>query len=121
MRPSALRLAAVAAALAVVVVFAVARGSPEPPYVVTAIDYHFHDAHPTFPIGPGRALVVKNAGRNLHNVTIPAIDFAGDVAPGEELVIEDLASRFDAPGRYTLVCVYHQDRGMNGVLVIARS
>ena len=20
------------------------------PYVVTAIDYHFHDAHPTFPI-----------------------------------------------------------------------
>lgn len=119
MRSPTFRLAAVGAALAVVVVFAVARGSSEPPYVVTAIDYHFHDAHPTFPIGPGRDLVVKNAGRNLHNVTIPAIGFSGEVAPGEELVIEDLASRFEGPGRYTLICVYHQDRGMNGALVIA--
>jgi len=112
------RLVALAVALGAVLVFALARGSPVPPYVVTAIDYHFHDAHPTFPIGPGRDLVVKNAGRNLHNVTIPALGFSADVRPGREIVIEDIASRFGAAGRYRLVCVIHQDRGMNGELVI---
>jgi len=34
-------------------------------------------------------------------------------------VISDIAARFGSPGRYTLVCVIHQDRGMNGTLVIA--
>ena len=119
MRSSTLRVAIAVAALTVVLFFALTRGSVQPPYVVTAIDYHFHDAHPSFPIGPGRDLVVRNAGRNVHNVTIPAIGYSEDVAPGEELVIGDIASRFDGPGRYTFVCRYHQDRGMSGVLVIA--
>lgn len=112
------RLVAAAAAVAVVVAFAVTGGPAEPPYVVTAIDYHFHDAHPTAPIASGRDLVVKNAGRNLHNVTIPAIGYSEDVRPGEQVVIDDLASRFERRGRYTLVCLIHQDRGMNGTLVI---
>jgi hypothetical protein len=88
------------------------------PYVVTAIDNHFHDAHPTFPIGEGRDLVVSNRGRNLHNVTIDALGVSRDVRPGERLTIEDIAGRLD-PGRYALVCRYHDDLGMTGTIVIA--
>jgi plastocyanin len=111
----------VAFALAVAaLVAAVALGRDEPkPYVITAIDYHFHDAHPTFPIAPGRDLVVKNDSPNVHNVTIAAIDYSHDVQPGGELVIPDVASLFDGPGRYSMYCAYHEDRGMTGLLVIA--
>jgi plastocyanin len=118
-RSRALPVAALVAALSALVLGAVVRGEVPDPYVITAIDYHFHDAHPTFPIGPGRDVIVKNAGRNLHNVSIPALGYSEDVAPGGELVISDIADRFGSPGRYTLVCVIHQDRGMNGTLVIA--
>jgi len=116
-RSTAARL--IAAALAVVVVFLAAtllRQQPSP-YVITAIDYHFHDAHPTLPIGPGRDLVVMNAGRNPHNVTIPALDIAADVAPGEVFMVEDIAGRLE-PGSYELLCRFHEDRGMTGVIVI---
>ena len=119
MRSRSVRAAAFLAAVGGLVV-AVALGGEQPaPYVVTAIDYHFHDAHPTFPIGPGRDLIVANEGRNVHNVTIPALDYSHDVAPGERLVIADVAATFDGAGRYTMFCVYHQDRGMSGVIVIA--
>ena len=94
-------------------------GEEQSPYVVTAIDYHFHDAHPTFPIGPGRDLMIKNAGRNRHNVTIPALDYSMDVDPEGQLVIEDVASRFGQAGRYRFVCLIHEDRGMSGTIVIA--
>ena len=60
MESSAGRLAAVLAAVVALVLSAALMGSEPRPYVVTAIDYHFHDAHPTFPIGPDRDLVVKN-------------------------------------------------------------
>jgi len=115
------RLVVLVAALASLVLALVLGGEEPRPYVITAIDYHFHDAHPTFPIGPGRDLVVKNAGRNVHNVTIPALDYSEDLAPGDQIVIADVAARFGASGRYTLVCLIHQDRGMNGTLVIAGS
>jgi plastocyanin len=118
-RWSAVRLVALATAVTALVLALVFGGEEPRPYVITAIDYHFHDAHPTFPIAPGRDLVVKNAGRNLHNVSIPALDYSEDVRPGEQIVIPDVASQFASSGRYTLVCVYHQDRGMNGTLVIA--
>ena len=119
MRSRAVRLVALVAALSALVLAVVFGGEEPRPYVITAIDYHFHDAHPTFPIGPGRDLVVKNAGRNLHNVSIPALGYSQDVEPGEQLVIPDIAYQLESAGRYTLVCVYHQDRGMNGTLVIA--
>ena len=35
------------------------------------------------------------------------------------LVRAGVPARALGPGRYTLVCVIHQDRGMNGTLVIA--
>ena len=87
MRSSSARLLALAAAVATLVLVAALSGSEPRPYVVTAIDYHFHDAHPTLPIGPGRDLIVRNQGRNLHNVTIPALGFSRDVRPGGEVVI----------------------------------
>jgi plastocyanin len=117
-RSPAARLIAVALAVVVVVLAATLLRQQPRPYVITAIDYHFHDAHPTLPIHPGRDLVVKNAGRNLHNVTIPALDIAADVAPGDELNVEDIAGRLE-PGSYEILCRFHEDRGMTGLIVIA--
>jgi plastocyanin len=117
-RLQARRSVALAVALGSLALALVLGGERQGPYVITAIDYHFHDAHPTFPIGPGRDLVVKNAGRNVHNVTIAALDYSEDVRPGGELVIEDVASRLGAPGSYTLFCKYHEDREMTGSIVI---
>jgi hypothetical protein len=123
---AALALAGVAA----VVAFALGSGAdqlerpsadPGGPYVVSAIDYHFHDAHPTFPIGPDRDLVVKNVGRNLHNVTIPALGYSHDVRPGQELTIADVAERLGAPGRYAFFCRFHRDRGMRGSIIIGNA
>ena len=118
MRSSALRLLALGAAVSGLGLGLLLAGEEEPPYVVTAIDYHFHDAHPTFPIGPGRDLVIKNAGRNRHNVTIPALDYSMDVEPDGQLAIEDVAARFGRAGRYAFVCLIHEDRGMSGAIVI---
>jgi plastocyanin len=118
-RSPALRLLALGAAMSGLALGLLLAGEEEPPYVVTAIDYHFHDAHPTFPIGPGRDLVIKNAGRNRHNVTIAALDYSMDVAPEGQLVIEDVAARFGRAGRYPFVCLIHEDRGMSGTIVIA--
>jgi plastocyanin len=117
-RSTTTRVIALVASVGVVALAVLLLRSDPDPYVVTAIDYHFHDAHPTFPITPGRDLVVKNAGRNRHNVTIPALGFSNDVAPGAQRTIEDIASSL-APGRYELYCALHVDRGMQGVIVIA--
>jgi plastocyanin len=95
------------------------RGGEEDPYVITVMDYEFAGAQPTIPIGAGRDLMIQNAGRNLHNVTIPALDYSEDVRPGERLTIEDVATRFGSSGTYSLVCLIHQERGMTGSIVIA--
>jgi len=116
---SAGRVALLVGALIALVLFAVLMGTPPRPYVVTAIDYHFHDAHPTLPIGRGRDFIVKNAGRNLHNVTIPALGYSRNVEPGDQLEIDDIADKL-APGRYVMFCRIHRDRGMSGVIVIAQ-
>jgi plastocyanin len=114
--------AAISAAisLAVVVAAGVASVGEEGPYVVTAIDYHFHDAHPTFPIAPHRTLIVKNVGRSVHNVTFPDVGYSRDVAPGDQLVIRDIGTLLGGPGEHSLYCAYHIDRGMSGVVVIAK-
>ena len=117
MRSPAARLVLAALALGALVLSAALLREPPEPYVVTAIDYHFHDAHPTSPIAPGRDLVVKNAGRNTHNVTFEALGVNEDIAPGSALTIEDIADRLD-PGRYTFFCHFHIDRGMTGDVVI---
>jgi plastocyanin len=118
MHSSSGRLALLVASTIALVLVAVLMGTTPRPYVVTAIDYHFHDAHPTLPIGPGRDLVVKNQGRNLHNVTIPALAYARNVQPGDQLEFDDVADTL-APGRYVMFCKIHRDRGMSGLIVIA--
>ena len=90
----------------------------ELPYVVTAIDYHFHDAHPSLPISLDRTLIFRNGGRNIHNVTIIGTDFNRDLPVEGELVIEPVSSLLSDPGLYDFVCTYHQDREMSGVLVL---
>ena len=119
MGSSAARLVAVVLALVTVVLAAALLRTEPGPYVVTAIDYHFHDAHPTLPIEPGRALVVKNAGRNVHNVTIPALQISEDVRPGDRITIPSIGDELP-PGRYPLICNIH-DRsfGMTGTIVIS--
>jgi plastocyanin len=114
--------AAISAAISLAVVGAagVVSAGEQRPYVVTAIDYHFHDAHPTFPIAPDRTLIVKNVGRSVHNVTFADVGFSRDVAPGEQLVIRDIGKLLGGPGEHSMYCAYHIDRGMSGVVVIAR-
>ena len=92
---------------------------PDRPWVVTAIDYHFHDAHPTPELNPSQPLVFRNAGRNLHTVTIPAADYDVDIAPGEDLTIHVLGELLPPGGTYRLVCTIHADRGMGGRIVVA--
>jgi plastocyanin len=88
------------------------------PYVVTAIDYHFHDAHPSLAIELDRAVQFSNQGRNRHNVTIEGTDYDRTIRPGERITIDPIGSLLSAPGRYPFVCRLHADRGMSGVLVL---
>ena len=120
MRTPAARIVLLVVAVSVLVLSAALLRAEPIPYVVTAIDYHFHDAHPTAPIAPGRAFVVTNEGRNVHNVTIPALDIDTDVPPGGEFTVDDIAGRL-APGRYELFCRFHEDSGMTGVILIVGS
>ncbi|MGH2684202.1 MAG: cupredoxin domain-containing protein [Actinomycetota bacterium] len=92
---------------------------PERPYVVTAIDYHFHDAHPSRPIPLDRALEFSNQGRNVHSVTIPGTDVDRNIRPGERVTFEPIGSLFEEPGRYPFYCRFHRDRAMSGTLVVA--
>jgi Cupredoxin-like domain len=119
LRSAAVRLAIFLVALLTVVLSAVLLRAEPGPYVVTAIDYHFHDAHPTRPLVSGEDFIVENQGRNVHNVTIPALGFSQDVAPGGRVVIPSIADRLE-PGRYQLYCRIHlEEFGMKGVIVIA--
>ena len=88
------------------------------PYAITAIDYHFHDAHPTVDLDPERAVTFSNQGSVVHNVTIPAIRYSRDIRPGERITIEALGERLGGAGVYELYCAYHTDRGMRGTLVV---
>jgi hypothetical protein len=92
---------------------------PARAYYVTAIDYHFHDAHPTPPLDPDRTIVVTNDGRVVHNVTIPGTNFSKDVKPGDHVVMRDIGSLFGGSGVHVFICRYHVNLGMRGTVVIA--
>jgi hypothetical protein len=83
------------------------------PYVSVAVDNHFHDIHvdDDIRIAFGQGFIVKNQGGNLHNVTIPEIDFSEDIRPGEQ--VEFLGDRL-VPGTYNVVCHFHDSEGMFG-------
>jgi plastocyanin len=88
------------------------------PYVVTAIDYHFHDAHPSLAIPLNQAVQFSNQGRNRHNVTIEGTAYDRTIRPGRRITIDPIGSLLPDPGRYAFVCRLHADRGMSGVLVL---
>ncbi len=90
-------------------------GATTGPYVSVAVDNHFHDVHPEddVTIGVTRRFVVRNEGRNLHNVTIAEIDWSKDVRPGAEVRAPPLD-----PGTYRVVCRYHSDQGMTGKFTV---
>ena len=114
-------------ALSVVVLLAGSCTAPEPapaptsslgPYTVTAIDYHFHDAHPSLPISLDRTVRFTNVGRNPHNVTFQTVDYHRELPVDGELRIEPISEVVPGPGRYRFFCSYHRDRKMTGVLVV---
>ncbi len=90
-------------------------GATSGPYVSVAVDNHFHDVHPDddIMIPVARRFVVRNEGRNLHNVTIVEIDWSKDVRPGTEVRAPPLV-----PGTYRIVCRYHSDQGMTGKFTV---
>ncbi|MDQ3645754.1 MAG: cupredoxin domain-containing protein [Actinomycetota bacterium] len=86
------------------------------PYVSVAVDNHFHDVHPEDEISfdAGRRFVVRNEGRNLHNVTFAELDYSRDLRPGKELQVPPLE-----PGTYHFICKYHDDIGMSGGFTVS--
>jgi hypothetical protein len=92
--------------------------NPSEPYYIVAIDYHFHNAHPTIPLGLDREVIFENDGQNLHNVTIPAIGYSKDLPVGDEIDFKHIGSLLPGPGRYEFFCKYHLDRGMAGLIVV---
>jgi hypothetical protein len=121
------RLALPLAVLAVAVGSCSGRGDAGPrrlpddptrPYVVTAIDYHFHDAHPSRLLSPDREVVISNQGSNVHNVTFEGTSFVRDIQPGERLSLGAIGELLPQAGRYRFACKYHLDRGMRGVLLV---
>lgn len=92
--------------------------NPAIPYGITAIDYHFHDAHPSLPLTPTRTVSFVNDGRVKHNVTIPDLGFSEDLRLGGVIQIENLGRKLGGPGTYTFYCAYHAAFGMSGTLVI---
>lgn len=100
----------------------VSEGKIQPtagPYIVTAIDNHFHDVHPEedVEIAGDRRLVVKNEGRNLHNFTIAGTDISKDLRPGRSFRLGPLADVL-GPGTYSIICRYHDAQGMTGELTV---
>jgi hypothetical protein len=91
---------------------------PEPttgPFVVVAVDNHFHDIHyqEANEISRERPFVVKNEGRNLHNFTVVGTGISVDIRPGHALVWSRLGDHL-APGTYRVICTYHTYVGMGG-------
>jgi hypothetical protein len=89
------------------------------PYVSVAVDNHFHDVHPEddIQITADRPFVIKNQGRNLHNVTIPGTGIDFDVRPGKQLYLAPVGHELGL-GEHTIVCKYHADQGMSGKLTV---
>jgi hypothetical protein len=98
-------------------------GNPEPtsgPYVVTAIDNHFHDIHPEDRnvIHEDQPFVVKNVGANLHNFTVIGTQISIDLKPGQSFEWPTIGSKLK-PATWVVVCKYHAYLGMIGMFTVA--
>jgi hypothetical protein len=78
------------------------------PFVVVAVDNHFHDIHPEEfnEVQEDRPFEVKNQGQNLHNFTVLGTDISIDIAPGQQFEWTRIGDKLP-PGRYDVICTYH--------------
>lgn len=98
--------------------------NPEPthgPYVVVAVDNHFHDIHPVDDpsIAGHREFVIKNEGFNLHNFTVVGTRISINIKPGAVLRWRHLGNHL-RPGTYHIFCKFHVDQGMRGIFTVTR-
>jgi plastocyanin len=98
--------------------------NPEPthgPYVVVAVDNHFHDIHPVDDpaIASRREFVIKNEGFNLHNFTVVGTHISVNIKPGGVLRWRHLGNHL-RPGTYHVFCKFHVDQGMRGIFTVTR-
>jgi hypothetical protein len=98
--------------------------NPEPstgPFVVVAVDNHFHDIHPVdrTRIKESRPFIVINEGQNLHNFTVVGTNISVDIPPGGQLDWSHLGAHLK-PGVYHVLCTYHAWAGMTGLFVVTR-
>lgn len=92
--------------------------NPNQPYGIVAIEYHFHDAHPSFPLDPTRTVIWTNEGTVTHNVTFPQFGFSKDFSPGRTITIKDLGQKLGGAGTYQFFCRFHESLGMIGTVII---
>jgi hypothetical protein len=97
-----------------------APNSQSGPYVVVAVDDHFHDIHPSDPptITANRPFTVKNEGFNLHNFSVVGTRISIDLRPGASFTWPRIGKHLP-PGTYSVVCTYHASLGMVGLLTVA--
>jgi hypothetical protein len=89
------------------------------PYVSVAVDNHFHDIHPNenIEIDADRTFVIRNEGRNLHNVSIRGTNIDHDIRTGESFRLTPVGEKL-APGTYQIFCRYHDYDGMTGEIMV---
>jgi len=89
-------------------------GAPETD--VVARDFSFSPAEVTVPAGTTVNLLLANGGDLLHDVTVPALGFRLEAAPGERA---SAALFVPDPGRYPFFCSVpgHREAGMEGTVV----
>ncbi|SRR5438128_2172961 len=98
--------------------------NPEPstgPFVVVAVDNHFHDIHPVdrTRINENRAFFVKNEGQNLHNFTVVGTKISIDIRPGHQFAWARIGDHLK-PGVYHVICIYHAYLHMTGLFVVTK-
>ncbi len=99
------------AALAALVAFFPRTG---PEIKLQVVDFRFAPAAITVHVGD--SIQVQNRGKRTHTFTCRrcGVD-SGNVQPGQEAVV-----RFVKAGVFPYVCVYHQEQGMAGSLIVLK-
>lgn len=93
-----------------------ATGSATDPVIVARESFF---APACLVVSAGQALVVRNEGNALHNLTVDGTWFGMDVPAGGEIRVPSLARVVGAnPGNYPFSCSYHSAAGMVGRVIV---
>ncbi len=86
--------------------------------LVELVDFAFRPGVLRVRAGETVNLRLRNAGRVLHDLYVPALGFRAAVNPGQEVVTSLAAGR---PGTYEFYCTLpgHREAGMSGTLVVS--